>query len=281
MRRLVWAGLFAVAGVTAWAAGYDDYLRATQMLRVGQPAQAIPLFTSALNASDLAPNYQPSAYTGRGRAYLWTRQCALALADADAALKLRADFDDALYLRSNVHQCLGHPDAALADLDRLIVLNPAQTNFFSRGFFHWTQGHFTQAAADFTTAATVRPRTTLLHKSHVYALLWSAITEARAKTFDAAGFAARAKPVDYDGWPGPLADYFLGKIKVEEVYRKAGEGEGKLAIEYKCEADFFIAQKQIAAADPAGLALLKSVAQTCPDHMMESHAAHVDLKRLP
>lgn len=281
MRRLAWGGVFAAMGLSALAAGYDDYLRATQLLRADRAEQAIPLFTAALAAGDLAPSYQPSAYTGRGQAYIRSGECAPALADAEAALKLRADFNDALLLRSHANQCLGNTDAALADLNRLIVLNPVSPHLFSRGLYYWKMGRFTEAAADFARATDLAPKTNILRRGYAYNLLWAAISEARAKNFNATAFAERVKKFDSEEWPGPITEFLLGNIKADAVYPLAVAGEGKTAVERKCEADFYIAEWQIAAADPAGKALLQSTVQTCPSDMVEVYAAKIDLRRLP
>jgi tetratricopeptide (TPR) repeat protein len=283
MRCWMVAAIFVAAGSAAFAAGYDDYMRGYEARRAGNFEAALTAFTAALADGDLAPTYQPDAHIGRADALMHKRKCAEAAADLDAALSLRPKTVEALMLRANANSCLGKPDAALADIDAAIAVAPSTGLYATRADFHWFRGEFATAAADYLQAAKLQPKRAYEPRQGIYSLLWYAISAARAKTYDAAVFAAAAHDldVDEDDWPGPLMGFIRGKTKREDVYREAARGDGVVPVHKKCQADFFIGEWQVANGDPAGRALLQGMEQSCPKEAAVLYDARRDLKRLP
>jgi tetratricopeptide (TPR) repeat protein len=270
--------LWVVAGSAAWATGYDDFLRGTGANRTGHYDLAASAFTAALKGGDLAPVYIPQAHIGRAYALLHQRQCAEALGDLDAALASRPGLLEALTLRSNANSCLGHRAAALADINAAIAIRPTTQFYVVRGDIQWFGGLFSEAAADYLTAAKAQPRNAFDPRDGVYALLWYAISARRAQHFDVAAFAALARNLDSDTWPGPLLDLVSGSKTAEQILRIAAEGEA--AQIQKCEADFFIAEWLIAGGDLSAKARLAAMVQACPHSNVVEFAA-ADLERLP
>lgn len=272
--RYVAVALVFLAG-SACAAAYDDYFRGVEAMRAGNAALALSSFASALNAGDLAPAYVPNAYVGRAQVYLRTQQCASALADADAALKLRPKYLDAYMTRATANMCLEKADAALADLNAAIAIAPATAALYRvRGDFQWRRGAFAPAADDYAQAFKLAPKVG-------YNLLWYAISAGRAGTFDAAGFEEKVSDLDTDDWPAPLLDYVRGKAKADDVYRKAAEADGDAAANRKCEADFYIGEWNLANKDAGAKTLLQQAESECPHNFVEYLAAREDIKRVP
>jgi lipoprotein NlpI len=281
MRRVLAAVAFVAASAAAWAAGYDDFVRAGELRRVGNVDGALAAYSAALSAGDLAPAYMPDAYHSRAELYYRTGKCASALADLDAALKLRPAMIEALRLRARANDCLGNMDAARADLDAVIAAAPASDLYASRGSFNWFHGKFVEAAEDYGTAASLHNKRSFDWRPGAYSLAWYAIAASRAQRFIAADFAAKAKGFDLDPWPGPLVSFFLGKTTQDAVYREAAKGEGDLPKAQKCEADFFLAEWQFASGNAAAKALLQTVPDNCPKPSVVVAAAKADLRRIP
>ena len=283
MRYWAVAVIAMAAGSAAFAAGYDDYMRGFEARRAGHYDAALTAFTAALAAGDLAPTYQPDAHIGRADALMHQGKCAEAAADLDAALSLRPKTIEALTLRAHANSCLGKADAALADIDAAIAVAPATGLYGFRADFRWSHGAFADAAADFLQAVKLQPKRAYEPRQGIYALLWHAIAATRAKTYDAAVFAAAAQAldVDEDEWPGPLVGFIRGKTKLEDVYRQAARGDGVAPAHQKCQADFFIGEWQIGNGNPAGKALLQGMEQSCPKDAAVLYDARRDLKRLP
>ncbi len=272
VRYAVVALVFLVG--SASAAAYDDYFRGVEAMRAGDVKLAISSYSSALTAGDLAPAYVPNAYVGRAQAYLQTQQCASALADVNAALKLRPQYLDAYMVRARANGCLGNADAALADLNAALAISPIAPLYRMRGDFHWYRGEFAPAADDYAQAFKLAPKAS-------YNLLWFAISAARAGTFDATAFAKKVSALDADDWPAPLLDFMRGKETVDAVYKAAAEGDAGAATNQKCEADFYVAEWQLGSNAAAAKTLLQQAVTECPHNFVEYRAAREDIKRVP
>lgn len=283
MRGLVVSACFtaclAVTGGVACAAAYDDFMRGFAFNRVGDPDHAIEAFTAALAAGDLAATYIPSAYQARAAAYARKGQCAQAEADLDNALKLRPAYLEAVVLRANVRDCQQKYEDARTDFDAAIKLNPSTDLYRDRGSFFWRHAKYDSAAADFLQAAEVAPTNKYYGARRGFPLLWYAISAARAGSFDAALFAKSVDKADVDGWPEPLLDHILGKIKQEDVFAKAARGDAPA--QQKCEADFYLGEWQLGRNIPGGKELIQQAEKECPHNFVEYLAARTELKRLP
>ncbi len=270
-----------LAGGIACAAGYDDFMHAYEYMRAGDADHAIESFTAALKAGDLAATYVPTAYYGRAQAYARKSQCAKAEADLDNALKLRPAYLEALVLRANVRDCQGKYEAARADFNAAVVLNPTTGLYRDRAQFLWRHAAFGAAAVDYLKAFDLAPTNSYYGARRGYPLIWYAISAVRAGTFDAAAFAKRVDDADLDDWPEPLLEYFQGTMKTDEVYAKAARGDGQVPAQQKCEADFYLGEWQIGHADPGAKSLIQRAHDECPHNFIEYFAAQTELKRLP
>jgi lipoprotein NlpI len=161
---------------------------------------------------------------------------------------------------------------ALADYDEAVRLNPRYPLAFrNRARIHFHRGDFAAAAEDFRTAEAI-------DRSNGYSLLWRYVAEARAGVLDRAGLHGGAALVR-EGWPKPLVLHFLDRVGEAETLAAATAGAEPRA--HACEAHFFLGQKRILAGEAeAATAALRRALALCPRHMVEHHAARVELRRL-
>ena len=280
MNRVLAAALFVAVGAgSALAAGYDDFSRGVNADNRGDADAAIPAFTAALAAGDLAAAYVPNAHFGRARAYLQKNKCADALADLDEVIKLKADNVDAYLLRGAANACLNKPDAAVADFNAAIGLRPTAALYEAVARFQWIYGHFPQAAENYAQAAKLAAKD---NPHRPFILLWYAMSADRAGTLDQVMFAADVTKLDIDDWPAPLLDFYRGKATADDVNRKAANRDAQIATGQKCEADFYIGEWQLARKnEDAAKPLLQQAVSECPHNFIEYFAAQTELKRHP
>ncbi len=157
MARLAWIIGFTVLAAAAHADGYDDFSAGIDANNRGAASVAAMHFSRAITAGDLPASYLPAAFIGRARAELRQEQCADAVRDLDAAIARKPDFADAFSLRAEAHVCLGQDDAALADADAAVRVRPAAGYLFTRSRLNWNHGAFAEAHADAVAAATRDP----------------------------------------------------------------------------------------------------------------------------
>jgi lipoprotein NlpI len=164
-------------------------------------------------------------------------------------------------------------ERAIADYDQAVRLNPRYPLAFrNRARIHFYRGDFVAAAEDFRTAESI-------DRGNGYSLLWRYVADARAGVVDSAGLAF-GWPRLRAGWPKPLVAYFLGRIDEAEMLTVAAADPAKRR-EQECEAFFFLGQKHvIAGANEPAIASLRQALAQCPHHLVEYHAARVELKRL-
>jgi lipoprotein NlpI len=271
--------LFSIGAGSALAAGYDDFSRGVNANNRGDADTAIPAFTAALAAGDLAPGYIPNAHFGRARAYLQKDKCADALADLDEVIKLKVDNVDAYLLRGAANACMNKRDAALADFNAAIGLHPSAALYEAVARNQWNYGYFPQAAEGYAQAAKLAAKDS---PHRPFTLLWYAMSADRAGTLDQVKFAADVSKLDVDDWPAPLLDLYRGKMSVDKVYHEAASRDAQTATNQKCEADFYIGEWQLARKDDASAKrLLQQAVSECPHNFIEYFAAQLELKRQP
>jgi lipoprotein NlpI len=276
MSRL-WIGWLlglVLSATGANAAGYDDFASGLSAVNRGDNDKAIGFFTSALAANDLNASLVPVAYLERARAHLDKEECAPAVADATAALKLRADYFEAYLLRATADRCARMDSEAIADFTQVIAKRDLDDSYWQRALARWNLGDFENASGDFATVAERAPK-------WPYPVLWFGLSKLRAGTFNGVDFNKKYQSFDASDWPGPVFELYQGKSKPDDVLQAAGKGDAKTAKDNLCEAHFYIAewwlvQKNTDAAKP----LLDDVQTNCRHDFVEYRAALVELGRL-
>lgn len=264
--------LLLVCG-SAEAAGYDDFSQGVSAATRGDSDLVISFMTRALDEGGLTQHMQAVARYDRGVAYLAKKQCHEALDDFAAALALDATYSRARGRRGTANACLGNTDAALADFTQALTELPSAEGYRNFGQFYWNLGRFAEAADAFRQALKLKP-------SDPYILLWLKISAARAKTDNADAFALAVKETASD-WPRPLLDFFTNGAARDAVTKAAQRGSDADRINQQCEANFYLAEWDIAQGQTEDARpLLKDASGNCPKNFVEYRAANVELARL-
>jgi hypothetical protein len=138
VKRLLWAGLVAVAlCAQARAGSSDDFKQGVTALRHGDRNGAIVALSRALSAHDLATNLRPVALLDRAFAHAANRQTAPAISDLTEAIRLKPDYIAAFGLRARMYAASGDSRAAAADCHRIVASNAKDPAIF--GFCGYLQ----------------------------------------------------------------------------------------------------------------------------------------------
>jgi lipoprotein NlpI len=276
-RRLFTALVASVAwgwapqGVSA--AAYDDFANGVAAYERGDNALAISSLTAALSAPDLASNLKVTAYMDRARAYLRAGQCAQVLPDLNAAKALGANALEVMESTASAQNCAGDFKSAEASYTSAIAVDPRWQFFWARGRARWEAGDFADAAADFKAVISVKP-------DYQYPLLWLAITQFKLAKPDAVTLVHGAAALDLSEWPGPIVKFYTGGATRQDI-DAAVRSDAQNMAGRQCEADFYIAEWDIAQNDRDGArSRLQSATDKCPHNFVERNAAEIEIARL-
>lgn len=261
------------AAASASAAAYDSFAAGLSDMSRGDADAAIDDFGAAIAAGDLAPALLPTAYHDRAKALRIKGRCADALADLDAAHKLKPDDKDVLWDHARAAKCVGRLDLALADDTGLIALN-SYNGFSARGYTRWALGDFSGAADDFASDFKRYPE-------NIYSILWYELSRARAGGLDLSAVARDAPSPDTGKWPDAVFALYAGKIKPEDIAAAAARGDASAFAARNCEADFYLGEWWLMHGDAASARpLLQRAFDTCPHNYVEYENARVELDRM-
>lgn len=265
------AAALAVAGAAGPAAAQGADWNLCGPEAPGDADRSIEACSRIVAAPALKAGDRASAYIYRGTIFLRRGETERAISDYDAALQLRPGDVVALNRRGEARSNRAEFVKALADYDQAVRLNPRYPLAFrNRARIHFYRGDFVAAAEDFRTAESI-------DRGNSYSLLWRYISDARSGVVDSAGLAF-GWPRLRDGWPKPLVAFFIDRI--DEAAMLAAAAAGPNRVEQECEARFFLGQKHIIAGNKdAAIAALRQAHASCPHHLVEYHAAAVELKR--
>jgi lipoprotein NlpI len=264
--------LFAVCG--AAATGYDEFSRGVNATNRGEADTAIAAYSAAISAGDLPSAYMPTAYMGRARAYLRKGKCEQALADLTEYDKLKPDDAQSYALRAGADLCLHKMDDAQASFAAAIRLRPTAILYEEYASLQWNLGLFAKAAENYAHAFDLVAKD---NQHRPYLVIWYAMSADRAGTLDQATLDKAKLGSD---WPVPLVELYRGRTTVEKVFRAAADSDAQIAINQKCEADFYVAEWQLARNNrEAAKPLLDQAVSECPHNFVEYFAAQTELKR--
>ncbi|HEX5280896.1 MAG TPA: hypothetical protein VFW28_12530 [Micropepsaceae bacterium] len=227
----------------ALAAGIDDANNAVLAARAGKYDDAIRLFTNALNGDDLNLSGRAQAFAYRGVARATTGDYDGAQEDLNYAVALQSPYDADAYAY--------------------------------RGYFELVRGESGKAAADLARSAEL--------KLWAYNVLWLSIARemAHVPDTDNHSLTANAAQLDLTQWPGPVVKYLLGEGTSESVNAAALQGDPARLVERVCDADFYVAEQDLAHGDlSAAKPRLQRAAEKCPFASFERMGATAELARL-
>lgn len=272
MQQLLSLSAVALAAFccAAEAAGYDDFSRGISANNRDDSKSAIAAFSAALAAGDLNHSFLPDAYLGRAHAYLETENCTAALADANAALKLRDDDQNILGLRGRIYLCLDEPKLAEADYSTLIAHSKTGA-YRGRALARWQARNWAGAVSDIEQLVKAAP-------DEVYDVLMLEVMRARAGTLTSSTAREDMSSIQTREWPGPIFDLYLGKIGTADVFSAAAQGEPRKVKGQECEAHFYVAEWMLAHDQAVAAKPLLVAARTdCPHGYFEYSAAKIEL----
>lgn len=227
----------------AMAAGIDDANNAVLAARAGKYDDAIRLFTSALNGDELN-------LTGRAQAFSYRGIAKATTGDYDGA---REDLNFAVALQSDY----------------------AADAYAYRGYFELVRGEPGKAATDLAESAG--------RKIWPYNVVWLSLAREMAHVPDTDNHSleSNAAQLDLTQWPGPVVKYLMGEGTPESVNAAAQQGDPARVVERVCDADFYVAEQNLAHGDAnAAKPLLQRAAGQCPFASFERMGATAELKRL-
>jgi tetratricopeptide (TPR) repeat protein len=145
--------------VTGHAAGSSDLKAGTDALRRHDDAQAIALFTAAIESGDLSRANLALAYYYRGAEYLKLDRPDEAIVDLDRAIAMEPRRFPAAYSdRGIAYRRKGEYGKAIADYGEAIRLWPHWHDWYlNRGIAYAANGQHEEAIADYTKALYYRP----------------------------------------------------------------------------------------------------------------------------
>jgi lipoprotein NlpI len=205
--------------------------------------EAIAAFDKAL---ELNPNYW-DAYYRRGVIKGQRGDFDGAIADFNHALELNANDAVAYYNRGHAKYFKGDLDGALSDVNHAINLNPDYPySYFIRGLIRRAQGDSESAAVDFQKSA---------NAGYLHGALWLWIVKSENGNRGVARenlsfYVGKAEQNNEEGWPVPIADFFLEKSTQDDLMAAVPKGAaGKNEL---CEAWFYAGIVKHFAGDNAG-----------------------------
>ncbi len=227
----------------ARAAGVEDANAAVLAARDGKYDDAIRLFTSAINSDELN-------LTGRAQAYAYRGIAKATTGDYDGS---REDLNFSVALGSTYNA------------DALAF----------RGYMELVTGDSAKAAADLAKSAG--------QKVWGYSALWLSLARMKANVPDTDGIslANNAKTLNPDQWPFTVVKFLMGQASADEVAKDANQGDPAKVVERACDADFYVAEFDLAHGNAAAARpLMQRAAEKCPFASFERMGATAEMARL-
>ncbi|MGA9794768.1 MAG: tetratricopeptide repeat protein [Rhizomicrobium sp.] len=231
---------------------------------------AIADFSTAIKLA----SSDPGAYMLRGFAYRVTGKDDAAIADYNAAIDINSDLAGAYIGRALANRDGGHYSEAARDLQTAMKLKPDSGEIRDLGVAQWEAGHYADAAQSFAQALQDNP-------ADLYAVLWHLIATLNGQGHVGDDQRRSASARDLTKWPGPLVGVYIGSTQPDTALKAAQNSDPETQANQMCEANFYLGEWQVLAANKAAaLPMLQAAQAQCPQVFIERDAATAQLKRL-
>jgi tetratricopeptide (TPR) repeat protein len=222
----------------------------------------------------------------RGQSYHLNQQFDLAVADFNAALKLK-NSPSILLQRATSLRAKGAYDDAVADCNAALaaeVPDPGLEKsdiYNERGYTEFLAARYDAAAADFDQALALGASTRANDVLWLpYQVAWLHIAHARAGHNDTEELESFSGKVDEKQWPGTLIPLFLGKSKLEDVSAPSSHG-GMMGRSRDCNLSLFAGEDALGKANvDQARQLLQHAHEVCNIQILQHLVAGVELDRM-
>ena len=262
----------------------------------------------ALASFDRAIRLDPKfayAYNNRGNVWSAKGEYDRAIADFSEAIRVDPKYGYAYSNRGIAWRKKYQYERAVTDLtEALRTVGGNEIPHRNRGYANFFLGRFEAAAGDFAESAALDP--------NMHTAVWRQL--ARARSAQDAAAAQRELSALRRSWPTTLVDYVMGRISTDALPRELVEGAMTLSEEWPvpamdflagridaaallkaaehadstiqaerfCDANYYIAQRHLAAKRLAeARAHLQQAEKSCPKDLIAYEGAVAELKRAP
>ena len=256
--------------------GIELAKEARKAQEAGALEQAIKLYGEALAARDLSDENSAVVLSNMGIVHWAEGEPDAAIADYDRALALQPHYADALQNRALAYEAKGRIKDAIAGYGAALALQPGDAFALeNRGRTELYAGQLKEAVSDFTQALA-------LASGDGYAVLWLHIARATSGQDDDFEFRQNARSVDLATWPGPILSLYLGTTTFDNLRLlvDAAPDQGRQTV-WACEANFYGGvllrlEKSVESASE----FFKQAETYCAPSAIERLAAKAELARL-
>lgn len=272
MKRLLTLLFLAIAAGTVLAQPANDAERCRTA--DDNPDLAIKHCSAAIAAGKTSGDALAVLYASRGAAWANKGEADRAIADFDAALKLRPSYPYALHARGVESTVRGDYTRALADLDSAVKLDPQSHGArFARGRLLFYQGESARAVADMEAAFKADANT--------YVAIWLYLARKRAGVANAETLLANETRGKAIGMAHAIIAFLTGRTDTEGLMMATQDSDAARQRESRCEAHFYTAQWYLIRDDrAAALDQLRAAEKLCPRNILEYEGLLAELRRL-
>lgn len=276
------------------------------------PDTAITLYNKAIGASTLDSDTQAEVIKARGMARLQKQDWDGAVTDFTDVAKRRVDDPEAYFGLGLAQSGQGNDEAALRELDRAINLNRNPDDilpdvFAARGDTYLTLGQYQRGIQDFDEALRRRPTDAGAHGGRgeayfylgqfdkaeadlaaavkgdgkmAYYALWLWLAQSHQGKDGKTALAPNASGIDLKTWPGPVIDFYLGKVTADQLASAVQGGDAKTQHDQQCEVNFYLGEHALLTGDKdEGKRLLGEAVNNCDHRFIEYMGAKAELAR--
>jgi lipoprotein NlpI len=311
--QLAGLAIFDVANFGRSRGALFDAQAGTEAAQRHDPDMAITLYSKAIEAGTLPSETEADVFDARGMARLQKKDWNGGIADFNEALKRKADNAEAHFGLGVAYSSQGNDDAALQEFGRIIeqggdagdmladayeargetylTLGQYQRGIQDfdealrreskdasahggRGDAYFYLGQFDKAELDFNAAVTVDTKMP-------YYPLWLYLAQAHQDKDGKADLERDATGVDLKTWPGPVIEFYRGKMSPDDLLAAARTGDAKTQRDQQCEADFYLGEHALFAGNKdEARRLLGEAADNCDRRFIEYAGAKTELARI-